>query len=217
MIGSATFTAIRVAAAASLLSAAACKVTDPPPINAEWTDDFERSDIGKNYKPTANEYVIADGVLQVQGALNHPLWLRKKLPRDVVIELDVWGETPDGDLKVEVFGDGSSHAHNKGAYTSTGYVLCMGGWNNSKSFIARGSEHGSDMTARAQPRVVPGQRYHWKIVRQGGALQWFVDDLATPFLQYDDPEPYEGSGHEYFGFNNWQSRARFDNLKITPL
>ena len=31
-----------------------------------------------------------------------------------------------GDIKVELFGDGSSFAHDKGAYTSTGYVFIMG-------------------------------------------------------------------------------------------
>jgi hypothetical protein len=204
-------------ALAILSLCAACKVSDPPPIEGEWIDDFARQDLGRNYRPTSEAYRIADGALNVRGAYNHPLWLRKRLPDDVAIELDVWGKTQDGDLKVEIFGDGESHAHDKGAYTSTGYVLCMGGWNNSKSFIARGSEHGEDMQTRAQPRVVPGQRYHWKIVRRGGRIDWFVDDMATPFLSYDDAAPYRGDGHGYFGFNNWQSDAYYDDLKIAPL
>jgi len=195
----------------------ACKVSDPPPVTGPWTDDFERSDIGRDYKPTSEAYTIVGGALNVKGAYNHPLWLRKKLPDDVVIELDVWAKTTDGDLKIEIFGDGESHAHNKGAYTSTGYVLCLGGWNNSKSFIARGNEHGKDTKTRKDPKVVQGQVYHWKIVRQGGRLDWYVDDMQTPFLSYDDAAPYKGAGHHYFGINNWQSDAYFDNLTITPL
>ena len=38
-----------------------------------------------------------------------------------------------------------------------------------------------------------------------------------PFLVYDDPHPLEGAGHEYFGFNNWETDTWFDNLVISPL
>jgi hypothetical protein len=199
------------------LAAWGCKVADPPPITGPWTDNFERDSIGANYKPTADAYQLTNGVLEVKGAFNHPLWLRKKLPEQVAVELDVWVTSPDGDLKVEIFGDGESHAVDKGAYTSSGYVLCMGGWHNSKSFIARGNEHASDMPIRVQPKVVIGQKYRWKIVRQGGRLDWYVDDMSTPFLSLDDSAPLRGAGHDYFGFNNWQSHAHFDNLSVTPL
>jgi hypothetical protein len=208
---------VRAALLSIAMLACACKVSDPPAVTGPWTDDFERSDLGRDYKPTSEVYAITNGVLNAKGAYNHPLWLRKKLPDDVVIEFDVWGKTNDGDLKVELFADGESYARNKGAYTSTGYVVCMGGWNNSKSFIARGNEHGKDIATRTQPKVVPGQVYHWKIVRKGGRLDWYVDDMATPFLSFEDPQPYRGSGHQYFGINNWQSDAYFDNLAITPL
>ncbi len=206
-----------VAAVAAAIAAPACVVPDPPPIEGEWTDDYGRGDIGKNYRPTSETYEIDDGVLRVQGAFNHPLWLRKKLPNDVQIDLDVWSSSADGDLKVELFGDGRSYARNKGAYTSTGYVFCMGGWNNTKSFIARGNEHGNDMTTRTTPKVVVDQKYRWRIVAKGGRLDWYVDDMSTPFLSFDDPNPLRGKGHGYFGFNNWQSDAHFDNLTITPL
>ena len=200
----------------ALSVATGCKVKDPPPITAPWTDDFERAELGGDYFRSGGNYRIAEGALGTQGAYNHPLWLRKKLPRDVSIELDAWSNSTDGDLKGEIFADGQSYAHDKGAYTSTGYVLVMGGWKNSKSIIARGNEHG-DVVERKVPRVVPGQRYHWKIVRRGQRIEWFVDDMPPPFLALDDPAPLEGPGHEYFGFGNWESDAWFDNLAITPL
>ncbi len=201
-----------------------CKVKDPPPISGAWRDDFDRKHLGGNYYKSGGSYRIVDdpatdapGVLEVTGAYNHPLWLRKKLPREVEIELDAWSLSPEGDLKVEVFGDGLSHARNKGAYTSSGYVLIMGGWGNSKSILARLDEHGTDVAERRHPKVELGKRYHWKIVRKGNRIDWYVDDMTTPFLSYEDPRPLEGEGHEYFGFNNWQSDAFFDNLVVTPL
>lgn len=205
-------------AIAVLATLGACKVEDPPPIGDQvFTDDFERKRLGGNYYKTGGDYAIVDGALHVQGAHNHPLWLRKKLPRDVEIELDVWTESRTGDLKVELFGDGKSRARDKGAYTSTGYVAIHGGWNNSKSILTRRDEHGGELAERTQPRVEQGKKYHWKLVRQGKQVDWYVDDMETPFLSYTDASPLAGPGHEYFAFNNWESDVYFDNLVIRPL
>jgi hypothetical protein len=200
-----------------VLALCACKVKDPPPITAPWTDNFERNTPGRNYYKTGPGYLVDDHELNCKGAHNHPLWLRKKLPHDVRIELDAWSNSPDGDIKVEVFGDGKSYDPDAGRYMATGYEVIFGGWHNFKSIIARLDEHGKDMVERAQPKVVPKQHYHWKIERQGSKMTWWIDDMQTPFLTYDDPHPLEGPGHEYFGFNNWEADTWFDNLVITPL
>lgn len=195
-----------------------CKVPDPPPVTSEsgpWTDDFERDAIGGNYRVTSDEWSIESGALHAQGAYNHPVWLRKKLPRDVEIEFDIWSNSADGDIKVELFGDGYAHAVDRGAYRATGYVLGMGGWNNTLSFIARLDEHGDDRVTRSEPRVEPGRRYRWRIARRSGRLQWFVE--GEPFLTFDDPAPLFGDGHRYFGVNNWKSDAYLDNLTVRPL
>ena len=208
---------LAVLTALTVLATSACKVADPPPITEAWTDDFERSTLGKNYYKTGGGYDIEDGALITRGSYNHPLWLRKKLPRDAIFEFDCWSNTPDGDIKVEIFGDGMSYDPDRGSYTATGYVLIMGGWNNSRSIIARGDEHAPNLPVRVAPKVEPGRKYHWKIQRKGNRIDWWVDDMTTPFLGFDDPQPHEGAGHQYFGFNNWQSDSRFDNLSITPL
>ncbi len=65
-----------------------CKMAEPPPINGRWVDRFDRKTIGKNYFPTSDRYQIVNETLYVQGALNHPLWLRKRLPDNVTIEFD---------------------------------------------------------------------------------------------------------------------------------
>jgi hypothetical protein len=194
-----------------------CTVKDPPPVEGKWVEDFERTEIGANYRPTADNYSISNGSLSAKGAFNHPLWLRKKLPANAVIELDCWSNSADGDIKVELYGDGSSYAKDKGQYTSTGYVAVFGGWNNSKSILAKGNEHGKEIASRTQPKVEVGKHYHWKLVRQGGKLDWFIDDMEQPFLSLEDPAPLSGSGHAYFGINNWQSDSWFDNVTITPL
>ena len=198
-----------------LLTLAACKVKDPPPVTETWKDTFERSEIGRDYYKSGPGYEIVNGMLSARGAHNHPLWLRKKLPRDVRIELDAWSNEERGDIKVEVFGDGRSYDPDAGRYMATGYELIFGGWFNSKSIIARLDEHGKDVVENTTLHVQPTRHYHWRIERIGNKLSWFVDGQL--FLEYADPNPLEGVGHEYFGFNNWESDTWFDNLVITPL
>jgi hypothetical protein len=190
---------------------------EPPAITAEWTDDFERPDLGGDWRATADTYQLVNGALSARGAKNHPLWLRRALPADAVIELDVWSNSSDGDIKVELYGDGRSYDPDGGRYRSTGYVVVMGGWNNSKSIVARLDEHGKDLVERGAPKIESGKRYHWKIVRRGGRVEWFVNDMTAPFLTLSDDAPLEGPGHGYFAINNWQSDSWFDNLRIAPL
>lgn len=197
-----------------------CKVKDPPPITSEWSDDFQRTSIGGNYYKTGGGHKLVDGTLSTKGSRNHPLWLRKKLPRDVVIEFDAWSNSPEGDIKVELFGDGVSYDPNGGQYTATGYVLIMGGWGNAKSMIARGNEHGKQLVEKRLKRadkVKVGQRYRWRIRREGNDITWWVDDMEAPYMTYKDSHPFQGKGHEYFGFNNWESDSYFDNLIVRAL
>ncbi len=194
-----------------------CKVKDPPPITDTWKDAFDREALGHDYYKTGDGFAVTNGAMSARGAHNHPLWLRKKLPHDVRIELDCWSNENRGDIKVELFGDGHSYDPDGGAYTATGYELIFGGWFNSKSIIARLDEHGKDVVARVEPKVVATRHYHWKIERVGTKITWWIVDLQTPFLVYDDPHPLENTGHEYLGFNNWETDTWFDNLVITPL
>lgn len=199
-----------------ILFLGACKDHPPPTLTEPFRDEFERASVGPNWNPTSDVYRITGGQLSVSGAYNHPLWLRRKLPPNASIELDCKSMSDAGDIKVEAWGDGQSHATDKGAYTSTGYVFIMGGWHNSRSIIAKGNEHGSDVVSRAQPRVEPGQTYHWKIARADGRMDWFIDDTSTPFLSLPDPTPWSGPGHEFFAINDWESDLWFDNLVIRP-
>jgi hypothetical protein len=186
----------------------------PPAITAPWRDDFARAELGPDWHPTASVYRLENRAVRAQKAYNHPLWLRRQLPRDVVIELEATSYSPAGDIKVEVFGDGQSYATTRGAYRATGYVLIFGGWHNSVSVLARMDEHGSDRKERRDVRVIPGRTYRWKIVRKGNKISWWIDE--QPFLEYDDPAPLAGPGHEHFGINNWESDVAISNLRIAP-
>lgn len=186
-----------------------------PTIDAPFHDNFERPELGADWNATGPGYRLAEGKLTVSQAHNHPAWLRRRLPTDAVIDLDVLSRSPAGDIKVELYGDGQSFDPDKGTYTSTGYVLIFGGWNNTLSVICRQEEHGGGRKAERQDvQVEPGRSYHFTIRRLGGALDWAVD--GRPFLAWTDPEPLTGTGHEYLGVNDWEADVSFDNLAIRP-
>ncbi|HVK87658.1 MAG TPA: hypothetical protein VM513_26250 [Kofleriaceae bacterium] len=203
----------------------ACKVKDPPAISSPFYDGFERASLGDNYRVTGDGYRIVNGQMSAKGAHNHPLWLARKLPRNVRIEFDTFSTEARGDIKVEVFGDGRSFDRDGGAYKATGYEVIFGGWHNTKSIIARLDEHGKDLVQRTDVKVVPNRHYYWRIERdKTGVIRWWITDrklepgqAEAPFLELNDPNPLEGPGHEFFAFNNWETDTWFDNLVITPL
>jgi hypothetical protein len=191
-----------------------CKPKDQA-ITEPFSDTFERAELGPTWTNTGADYRIVGGRLNVSGAYNHPAWLRRKLPRDAVIELDVMSKSPAGDIKIELYGDGESFDPDKGAYVSSGYMFIFGGWGNSLSVICRNNEHDEGRKAeRRDPRVEVGKSYHWTISRRGGVLEWKLD--GQPFLAWTDPEPLSGDGHQYLAVNNWESDVYFDNLSIRP-
>jgi hypothetical protein len=196
------------------LVVAGCRAKDPV-LSEPFRDEFERADPGPNWHDTGAGYRITGGRLSVSHAYNHPLWLRKRLPHDVVIDVDVMSKSAAGDIKIEPFGDGESFDPDKGGYISTGYMLIFGGWNNSLSVICRNNEHDDGRkTARRDVRVEPGRTYHWTVTRKGGLIDWRID--GQPFLSWTDPEPLAGPGHEYFAVNDWEADVSFDNLVIRP-
>ncbi len=179
-----------------------------------FEDSFERKDIGENWLDTGGGYRIQKGELRAQGALNKPLWLKKKLPNDVRVAFSAHSESPAVDIKVEIFGDGKSKATTV-SYTATGYVVILGGWNNRRSIIARMNEHGDDRAVREEPKGKQGETYQFAIVRKGGTLNWFLN--GEPFLAMDDTNPLVGPKHEYFAFNNWKSEVFFDDFRVFAL
>ena len=217
--GGGYFPAMRGARLASFVGLAlalpACRAKVPA-IDAPFTDDFERAELGATWNATATDaYRVTGGQLTVSNAHNHPAWLRRRLPHDVVVEVDAVSKSPAGDIKIELFGDGESFDPDKGAYTSSGYVLIFGGWNNSLSVICRQDEHGAGRKAgRSDVHVEPNRSYHFTITRKGGALDWAID--GRPFLAWTDPEPLAGAGHEYLAVDDWEAELHFDNLHIRP-
>ncbi len=179
-----------------------------------FKDDFDRKNLRDSWIDTGGGYSIVNGELRAQGARNRPLWLKQKLPRNARVEFTARSLSKSVDIKAELRGDGKSKAI-EASYTATSYVVILGGWNNSRSIIARMNEHGKDRKSRKDIKGVPGKKYHFSIVRKGSSFSWFLDERL--FLEMDDSEPLEGPGHEYFAFNNWETEVYYDNLAVYKL
>src|SRR5262245_51136383 len=112
-----------------VLAGAGCTPQGDPGLGpGGFHDAFERSELGSDWNNTGGPYSIKQGKLRVKGARNKPLWLRRALPRDVRITVEVRSDSPEGDIKLELFGDGVSKAETT-SYTATSYVVIFGGWN----------------------------------------------------------------------------------------
>jgi hypothetical protein len=207
------------------LAAVGCKARTPA-ITEPFSDDFERGEVGASWLDTSGHAQVHGGQLVIQEGRNHPIWLRKRLPGDVVVEADMMSRSPDGDLKLELFGDGESFDPDEGTYNPTGYVFAFGGWKNSLSIIGKLGEHEDGVKVSRPHRgppseaagldggVLPGRTYHFTITRKGGQIDWKID--GQPFLSWNDPEPLTGEKHEYLAVTNWQAEVHVDKLTIRP-
>jgi len=216
-----------VAASPSTAAPAAQAVTaeTDPLLAAPFTDDFERAELGAAWRVTNNAWTISEGQLCGENARNHPVWLARRLSTNAVIEFEATSTSAEGDIKAEFWGDGSSSASGQSYTDATSYLTIFGGWKNSFHVLARLDEHAADrreikLSAGAADfiakTVVPHQTYRFQVERRDGRnLRWLVYDMEIS--TYRDPEPLAGPGHEHFGFNNWQVKICFDNLRVTPL
>lgn len=194
-------------------------------IGAGFSDDFERDEIGPDYEALSDVWRITQGWLCGKGAKNRGVWLARKLPTNVRIEFDAAALSDEGDIKVELFGDGRSGATQASYVDATGYIAIFGGWTNTFHVLARQNEHGTDRkeirvdSANEDPLGRPvqqGQSYHFKFERKrGNMITWSVNGAVM--LEHTDPAPLVGRGHEHFGFNDWTAPVCFDNLEIEPL
>ncbi|MGZ3458496.1 MAG: hypothetical protein ACXU86_08310, partial [Archangium sp.] len=141
----------------------------------------------------------------------------------------------------EIFGDGSDHASgyvliHGGWNNSLSIIARLDEHGASLDSLQRQARHVSEQNGgkgaglvetgvfqknthlRVEARPYPvemGRTYHWRIERRGSLLRWFID--GKPFMEFEDPLPLEGKGHDRFGFSSWESQLFFDNLKIEPL
>lgn len=182
--------------------------------NKVFFEDFERPTLGDKWvlerlpsEPNPAAWAIEGGWLRNKDAKNQGAWI-KALPEqgDVRIEFLAVSDKPEtgrfpGDLKCEAFATDPGH--------EKGYSFINGGWNNQFDTIARLGEHTADDKRKAALPVAEGKVHRFAVILDGKKLHLFRD--GTHLYTYPDPRPVRGP---WFGFNNWLSNARFDELAV---
>ena len=186
--------------------------SDPTKRQLVASDDFTSPVLDRRWKRGKGEggkgrWRAVAGELRGQSMHNDPIWWTEPLPERVRVEFKARALSQEGDLKVEIFGDGVTHA--------SGYVLIMGGWDNSLDVIARLDEHGEDRLAKPSIKVEPGKTYSMAVERDGSRVSWFID--GELHMSYPDAAPLTGDEHAYFAFNDWEAPVAFDDFKVFRL
>lgn len=194
--------------------------------------DGGASEGGAFVEPDADWVATQQGIWHIEGgrlcgehARNHGVWLKRVLPVNARIEFDAVTQSTDGDIKAEYWGDGRSFATALSYTNATSYLTIFGGWHNKFHVLARLNEHGNDRKeinvdpnsddVREKP-VNAGQIYHFKVERSDGkTIRWWID--GNEMLSFPDSAPLAGLGHDHFGFNDWDVKLCFDNVKVVPL
>jgi hypothetical protein len=212
-VGSPPLVAAAAPEAGSTGDGAAPASTGPEPNPADW------------FVTQPGIWHIEGGKLCGEHGKNHGIWLKRVLPVNARIEFDAVAQSTDGDLKAEYWGDGRSYATSLSYTNATSYLTIFGGWHNKTHVLARLNEHGTDRKEittdpnsddiREKP-VNAGQIYHFKVERTDGkTIKWYIN--GDEMLTWADTAPLSGAGHDHFGFNDWDLKVCFDNVKVVPL
>ena len=150
---------------------------------------------------------VEDGSLVAENAYNGTLWLDAPIPAAARVEFDAKADK-DGAFRIEIFGDGETH--------ESGYVLVYNAWSGVAHLIGRLDEHEIDRVFITPSEALdPQHTYRMAIVRTDASLRWFVDGKLL--LEYRDPAPLVGEGHNHLGLSNWSGRVRYDNVQVFDL
>lgn len=176
-----------------------------------FEEHFEREELGADWSaPQPGEWHIVDGWLKADKVANEDLrnqgaWLVKPLPKKTRVVFKSRSMTSVGDTKCEIFNTEPRHEQ--------GYSIIFGGWNNTTNAIARHGEHEPNRRNQSAPaKVEQGRTYTWIVVRTDNVVRWYVDGKFM--VAYDDAVPIDG---HFFGFNNWASDVRFDDVEVYEL
>ncbi|MFH0964404.1 MAG: glycoside hydrolase domain-containing protein [Planctomycetota bacterium] len=165
-----------------------------PDWTVQFADDFERAEVGNDWKALSGDWKIADGRLVGKGEILCA-W---RFPGAQRIEFEARAQDP-GDLS------GVLCAGEQGY--KTGYFLGFGSEGNSCSkLLAAGKE-----VERADAKATAGRTHKIVCERLGKRITMTVDGQSV--LAYEDETPLAGSAHERVGLYIW-NEAAIDNVKI---
>jgi serine/threonine protein kinase/TolA-binding protein len=169
-----------------------------------FSDNFEREELGKNWKVISGDWKIKDGRLYIKGAAqNNYLLCNQKISGNIRLIYEGYfvGEK-GGDISCFICGD-------EGMLDGEGYFFGFGAHNNTANLIQRKFV---DLVTTKKFLPRSRKKYTVMVEREGSKLRMFVNRKLL--LEYTDPSPLTGENHARFGLYTWDSEVYFDNFRV---
>ena len=171
--------------------------------NAPWelvfSDDFDRKELGNNWKIIHGNWRLVNGALSGRG---DAIYINRSFPGDQKLEFDAWvdknGTACDldgilGDKKMERYGN-------------SGYLFAFGTYGNNFSKINREKVQ---ILRISTPVIVPGKRHKIVCEKTGNTLIWRIDGKVVAEYR----ETFKVLDGGYVGFYT-DAGGCFDNVKV---
>ncbi|MBD3239061.1 MAG: tetratricopeptide repeat protein, partial [Chitinivibrionales bacterium] len=134
----------------------------------------------------------------------HNITYRHKLRGDIRVE---WEVTP---LRLNI----NLNSFIAGEHRFGGYTFHIGSFGSPHTFVlTRGSSDHMVDHLEYEDGIELGRTYRFRMEKEGKHVRLFMD--GRKLFDYKDPEPYAGTGHQTFGFeNNMGNHVRIDNVVV---
>lgn len=169
----------------------------------KWTlafkDDFQRKDLGPDWKIIKGNWTIKDGCLTGRG---DGIYINKKFPGDQRLEFEAWVNKDQSPCDL----DGILSDASMSRYGGNGYLFAFGTYGNNYSKINRAK---MQILKIPRPLIERGKKHRVICEKVGGHLKWLVDGKLAG--EYD--EPFKSLNGEYVGFYI-DTAGQIDNVKV---
>ncbi len=176
---------------------------------AQWaplfSDNFDRSSLGEDWKIVGGQAHIENGWLRISGNADCYAIVRRPFPDNIRVEFDARfpaGQAYSSDLACFVGGD-------ERRCDAVGYCLSFAADGNNCSRIQR---EGIDVRINTGLTAEPGRVYHLAAELLDGELRLLVDGRTV--LRYVDLVPLAGVGHDHLGLVSFRNGGEFSAVRV---
>ena len=165
-----------------------------------WTDDFDRAELGKNWRALEGVWRVEDGCLVSKGGGR--LVAARKFPGLHKVEFAASVTPNPGEIVSDM--DPIIHCDDKGA----GYLMQFGGYYNKRSSIQKVGA----VLAKGEHKIEPGKTHSIVAELDGNTLRLAVD--GKTILEHRETYPLLGKDRDRIGFYTYQGIVKIERVKV---
>ena len=175
--------------------------TAPDGWTLRFSDDFERSELGQNWRAVSGDWRIVNGMLAggtTGGGGDKIIVCTRRFAGAQRLEFDAQSDRPCDLTGILCCDESGYHG---------GYFFGFGSDNNAHGKLLVEAMYVADYDAV----IVPGKLHHVVCQRVGSELKHAID--GEEVLSFVHEPPLTGGQHEMIGFYIW-TRGMIDNVKV---